>query len=179
MYTGKNPSALRSREWLTNALLTLLESHSYEEITIKEICREADLSRQTFYQIFDSKEEVMEYQFERLFSEFRESCGEFRSISLGDLTLSFFEFFRRHSDFISVMTQNRMAYLLEREFERFLPEIEPFRRINETENYPDYSVSFMAGALCQTLIHWYEKGMDLPVKTVAGLVEGIIRGQRN
>lgn len=176
MYNGTNPSALRSREWLTNALLTLLESQKYAEITIKEICREADLSRQTFYQIFDSKDEVVEYQFIRLFTEFRADCGNFEGISLGELSLSFFSFFKKHSNFIRVMISNNMAYLLEREFEHFLPQIDLFRRINETEEHPDYSVCYMAGALCQILIHWYDKGMDLPVEKIANLTEQIISG---
>jgi AcrR family transcriptional regulator len=177
MYNGTNPSALRSREWLTNALLTLLESQKYEEITIKEICREADLSRQTFYQIFDSKDEIVEYQFIRLFTEFKAACGNFEGISLGELSLSFFSFFKKHNDFIRVMTSNNMAYLLEREFEHFLPQIDLFKRINKTEEHPDYSVCYMAGALCQILIHWYDKGMDLPVEEVASLTEQIISGK--
>ena len=70
-----------------------------------------------------------------------------------------------------------MAYLLEREFERFLPQIDLFRRINETEEHPDYSVCYMAGALCQILIHWYDKGMDLPVETIGAMTAQIIAGQ--
>ena len=70
-----------------------------------------------------------------------------------------------------------MAYLLEQQFEHFLPQIEPFRRINETEEYPDYSVCYMAGALCQILIHWYEKGMEPPVEKIAALTAQIIAGK--
>ena len=70
-----------------------------------------------------------------------------------------------------------MAYLLEREFERFLPQIDLFRRINETEEHPDYSVCYMAGALCQILIHWYDMGMDLPVETIGAMTAQIIAGQ--
>lgn len=177
MYNGTNPSALRSREWLTNALLALLKTQAYEEITIKEICQKAGLSRQTFYQIFDSKDEVVEYQFVRLFSEFRDDCGDFERISLGELSFNFFSFFKKHSDFVCVMTSNNMSYLLEQEFERFLPQIDLFRHINETEEYPDYSVCYMAGALCQILIHWYDKGMDLPTEKIARFTERAISGK--
>ena len=70
MYSGNNPSALRSMEWLRQALLQLLDEKKYSQLTIKEICRRADLSRQTFYQIFDSKDEIMQYHFSILFQEF-------------------------------------------------------------------------------------------------------------
>ena len=176
MYNGTNPSALRSREWLCSAMLRLLESHKYDEITVKDICREADLSRQTFYQIFESKEEIIEYHFNELFSAFRVSCEGFESITLSELTRQFFSFFKQHAEFIQVLTQNHMSYVLEREFERYLPEIDLFRRINETENFPDYTVCYIAGALSQILMHWYEKGMDLSADQIASITEQLISG---
>lgn len=177
MYQGTNPSALRSREWITEALLALLEEKVYTQITVKDICRKADLSRQTFYQIFESKDEVMEYQFRELFSEFRDRCADFDGISLKELTCRFFEFFLEHKSFVGVLIDNNMSYMFEREFERYLPQIELFRRINETEKYPDYSVCYAAGALSQMLIHWYEKGMEISVDEIGRLTEDMITGR--
>lgn len=177
MYQGTNPSALRSREWITQALLKLLEKEKYAQITVKDICRKADLSRQTFYQIFESKDEVMEYQFGELFSEFRDRCADFGGISLKELACRFFEFFLEHRSFVEVLITNNMSYLLEREFELYLPQIEMFRRINETEKYPDYSVCYVAGALSQMLIHWYEKGLDLSAQEIGVLAEDMITGK--
>ena len=48
MYTGTNPSALRSRKEIVQAFLSLLSDHSLEEITIKQIMDVTGLSRQTF-----------------------------------------------------------------------------------------------------------------------------------
>ena len=177
MYNGTNPSALRSREWLCSAMLDLLKLRKFDEITIKDVCREADLSRQTFYQIFESKEEIIEYHFGELFSEFRVRCAGFDCITLTELTIQFFTFFSQQADFIQVLTENNMSYVLERQFERYLPEIGLFQRINETEAFPDYTVSYVAGALCQILIHWYEKGMDLSVNQIASMTEQLITGK--
>ena len=167
---------------MCNALMGLLETRRYKDITIKDItikdiCREADLSRQTFYQIFDSKEEVIEYQFIRLFSVFRDECGYFENLSLRQLCCRFSAFFQDHSDLIGVMITNNMSYMLEKQFEHYLPQIDLFRDINRTEEYPDYSVSFIAGALCQVLIHWYEKGMDLPAEELGAMLEKNISGK--
>ena len=178
MYNGTNPSALRSREWLCNALLGMLKTQRFTEITIKDICREANLSRQTFYQIFESKEEIIAYHFEELFSAFRISCADFDGITLTELTRKFFSFFKQHADFIQVLTQNNMSYVLERQFEHYLPEIDLFRRINETESFPDYTVCYIAGALCQILMHWYENKMDLSVDQIAAITEQIITGKK-
>ena len=37
MYEGNNPTALNSREWLINALLTLMKTKPYAKITVKDI----------------------------------------------------------------------------------------------------------------------------------------------
>jgi len=47
-----NPIAIQSREWLTNALLVLMEEKEFKNISITEIATKADLSRRTFYRIF-------------------------------------------------------------------------------------------------------------------------------
>jgi len=53
-----NPIAIQSREWLTNALLVLMEEKEFKNISITEIATKADLSRRTFYRIFETKEDM-------------------------------------------------------------------------------------------------------------------------
>ena len=53
MYNGNNPTAIKSQRWLTETLLELMEEMPYDDISIMDICKKADLSRQTFYNYFD------------------------------------------------------------------------------------------------------------------------------
>lgn len=85
MYQGNNPSALRSMEWLRCALLELLKQEKYSAITVRQICCQADLSRQTFYQMFSSKEEVMQYHFPILFRAFSKECDPFENITVSKI----------------------------------------------------------------------------------------------
>ena len=177
MYNGDNPIALQSRECLCEALLNLLKVRKFNEITIKDICKKADLSRQTFYQIFKSKEEIIEYHFEKLFIIFRDSCSNFSNITIKELIKNFFTFFYEHRDFIEVLTENNMSYVVEREFEHYLPEIDLFHQASEDKEYKDYTISFLSGAFCQTLMHWYERNLDLSIDEISEIVEGIIIGK--
>lgn len=177
MYTGENQTAIRSMQWLEAALLKLLETEKYAKITVKDICREADLSRQTFYQMFDSKDELMEYHFSNLFAGFQEGCGRLDNIGCNELACQFFRFFYDERVFVKLLIENNMTYLLEKEFERYLPQIALFRRINETETHPDYSLAYVAGALTQTLIHWFERGFEPEIAEVSKLTEDIISGR--
>lgn len=177
MYTGKNPSALRSREWLRSAMLELLKENTYSHITIKDICNQADLSRQTFYQIFSSKEEIMEYHFMLLFEEFSEEYGNIDDSSVGKIAFHFFNFFYQKKAFINILIQNNMTYLLEEQFEKYLNQIELFHNINVNEKYPDYSRAYIAGALTQILIHWFKCHCNLKIDELSKLTEAIITGR--
>ena len=113
----------------------------------------------------------------KLFAGFKEECGNFDGISCGELTKRFFLFFQNEREFVELLIANNMTRLLERQFEQYLPQISLFRRINETERYPDYSVAFVAGALTQTLIHWLQGGFQPEVTVIGALTEGIISGK--
>ena len=47
MNESKNPSAMRSKQQIINALLHLMEQYPYNEITVKQIIFETDLVRKT------------------------------------------------------------------------------------------------------------------------------------
>ena len=49
MNTTTNPSAIRSRNEITKALIKLMGKHPYSEITVTQIVMETDLVRKTFY----------------------------------------------------------------------------------------------------------------------------------
>lgn len=178
MYSGSNPSALRSREWLRQALIELLKEKSYQQITIKDMCKKADLSRQTFYQIYTSKEEVMEYHFMHLFEAFAEENRDFHHTSIRQLSCAFFTFFYEQRGFVAELINNNITYILEEQFETYLPKIELFCKINSTEMYPDYSVAYIAGALTQMLIHWFKQKFSISIDEIANTTETLIIGSQ-
>lgn len=177
MYTGNNPSALRSMEWIRAALLLLLEQKKYDQITIKEICQQADLSRQTFYQMFTSKDEVIQYHFSTLFREFEKKCNSSQNGTISHITQHFFSFFYEQRNFIQILVANHLTFLLEQQFEVYLKEIALFRNINDKELHGDYTTAYIAGALTQVLIHWFNHSFDLSVEQLSLLVTETITGK--
>ena len=61
MYQGKNKTAQNSRRKIAGALLELMREQPYEDISVAEICRRAGVSRQTFYTLFHTKENVVHH----------------------------------------------------------------------------------------------------------------------
>ena len=60
MNNFQNPSAIRSKKESTDALLKLMQDHSYSEASVKQIVLETPLERKTFYNSFSSKDDVLD-----------------------------------------------------------------------------------------------------------------------
>ena len=54
-----DPRIRRTRKRLKDALQLLLEAQSFNEISITDICTQADIARVTFYQHYESKEALL------------------------------------------------------------------------------------------------------------------------
>ncbi len=51
---------------IANALLILLKTQPLNKITVTQITKEANLTRQTFYRNFEDKEDLVNWYFEKL-----------------------------------------------------------------------------------------------------------------
>ncbi|MBN2794687.1 MAG: hypothetical protein JXR88_04725 [Clostridia bacterium] len=54
MNVTQNLSAVRSRTEIKEALLKLMKTYSYKDITVKTILIESQIARKTFYRNYDS-----------------------------------------------------------------------------------------------------------------------------
>lgn len=59
-----------TKQHILQAFNELMEHKSFERITVEEICREADVSKPTFYRYYRDKYDVMTYNFQLLFEKY-------------------------------------------------------------------------------------------------------------
>ncbi|WP_143803627.1 TetR/AcrR family transcriptional regulator, partial [Oenococcus oeni] len=64
---GKQRMVEQSKQWLSEALIELMKTKDYQDISITEIAQKAELSRKTFYHSFKNKEAVINYLCDQLF----------------------------------------------------------------------------------------------------------------
>ncbi len=95
MYCGNNKTALSSQRQIAEALLHLLDEQPYSAISVSAICKQADVSRQTFYSLFQSKENVITFALrndccyapavkeDACAYSFRQICGGFSQYIIG------------------------------------------------------------------------------------------------
>ena len=155
MNQSVNPSAIRSREMLTEALLMLMQKKSYQEISIKDIATKADLNRRTFYRNFESKDDIIFAYGNELVSQLGtmiQSKGDFSFFAICE---SYFEFWLLNLDFLMLLKKNNMLYFLFEQFNHFHNKLHLFLPAShEHVNNGYYSAAFTLGGFWSILVEW-------------------------
>lgn len=170
MYAGKNPSALRSQQWIADSMVELMKVKDFQNISVKEVCRNADLTRQTFYQLFSSKEDVIRYVLAKDCAEFKASLSRHIQVTLEILVAVFLRFFREREDMVLLLIRHHLEHLLTEQFSLALPEIMDIcieqKQIFLTN---PYLKSFIVGGLLNMILEWIKSGEGTDAEELARL----------
>ena len=60
-----NPTALTSQQMISETLKELLKEKEFKDISVSELCKLSGISRQTFYTLFGTKENILLYQLDQ------------------------------------------------------------------------------------------------------------------
>ncbi len=173
MYQGNNPSALRSRKEITDAFLLLLQETPLEKMSIKQIMDATMLSRQTFYQIFDSKDEIIEGYLDTIFSEFITHAKTKVIENLCDAAKVFFSFFAEHKKQLSLIVHNGKSCVVQRKCRDYLCKgsyIHYALHGVRTEIEQDYAATFVISGIVAMLEQWLRTENNISADTLADLV---------
>lgn len=151
MYEGKNPKALLSISLITEAFIREMHHKKYEEISVKDLCQAADVSRQTFYNIFRTKEEVLrkciDTIFDTILNQRSDTINAIESIHI------FVKTFYENRDFMDLLIRNHLEKILTEEFVYAISGLS--KRVENSQiEHLNYQLAFYAGGLTQILIHW-------------------------
>lgn len=176
MMYSTNPSAIRSREMLTTALLELMKNKPYEEITIKDIALKADLNRRTFYRNFTSKEDIL-FQFgNNLVTQLGIMVQSKNDFSFPAICESYFEFWSLNLDFLMLLKKNNMLYFLFEQFDYFHDKLHLFLPASHGHaEEKNFSAAFALGGFWSLLVEWLNCGARQTPKHMAKLVCNTIR----
>lgn len=179
MKDTQNPIALRSREWLTNALLELMKDKPFHEISISEIAEKADLSRRTFYRFFSSKEEVICFHLGTIWRTGALQFSADKDHSYFHTIRWYLELWYEHKDLALLLYRNDLISLLLQEYNHLFHEVYLMRK----GNYPlakqpeamKYALSYSIGGLTNILWQWAGDGMQKSPEEIANLLLTAIR----
>ena len=176
MYNGNNPTALKSQQWLTQTLLELMEEKPYVDISIMDICKKADLSRQTFYNYFESKDDLFRYLLRSTYDKKLDSLTEIPSSD--EAISAFVSVVRENPRMVNAIVKNNMGNLVSDEIFNAITQFLN-RFIPNFENQPDfaYHVVLLSGALTHFMLYYARNNKDLSEKEMTKILETFLSGK--
>jgi AcrR family transcriptional regulator len=172
MYNGSNPTALQSQKWLVNTLHKLFQSTEYSKITIKDLCKKADLTRQTFYQYFDSKNDVMRYCIRE---KFIDTSHILESATMEDLMTLLKVDIAKNRDFIKLLYNNHLSSLFAEEISDLLASIADKTNPNRNSKTSPIANAFLMSAIANSLLVWSQES-DITEDEYVDLLYQILAG---
>lgn len=157
MYIGDNPTALQSQEWLVHATLTLMKEKPYNKITIRDICRQADLSRQTFYNFFSDRDEIIRFCLQKCYQGMKLKLEQKKPFKPNDIAEGYARFFEENRELLQLLVDQKLDYIIAQEIsaalEEFIVMVSPDTDEGITKGYGN---AFLAGAMTSLLIYWFK-----------------------
>ncbi|MBP3273272.1 MAG: TetR/AcrR family transcriptional regulator [Ruminococcus sp.] len=153
---------------IKDALLRLLETRSYKDITMSEIAAEAYIGRRTCYRYFSSKDEIMNYAMRQLVSEYARELLDPTFETFIDAARTHYSFCGRNSHFIELLAKSNVLYFIEDHIEEEFTRIaysakhgtmdidpETLSRIRESPDY--YEFLFKISGFWRVTLLWIKQ----------------------
>lgn len=159
------------KNYISTALLLLMEQNDYQSITVTDIARKAGVSRMTYYRAYSSKEDILIQYFNSIADGFLSKIKSQPDLTLYQLAVQFFTFFQEHGNLIPTL---RKANLLDLVFQNFVDNLKNFyadllgdQRLSASANY---HLHFSAGGLAFALILWCDSGYKETPEQMAQMI---------
>ena len=178
MNESNNPSAIRSKKQITDALLKLMEKYPYNEISVKQIVLEADLVRKTFYRNFDTKDDVLYSYIRRILIDYFDVVNNAKS----DALTAIFAFAVNNKKLLLLLDKNDMLYVVLLCMNEFIlslkdqqnPELNPFAVLFEGLD-SDYLITLNTGGIWNVISLWVRRGMKDDPEDIKRTLSSYIR----
>lgn len=158
--------------YIAEALLSLMQSKSLQDISVKELVKKAGVSRMTYYRYFSSKEEIISNYLDYVLSEYEILVEHSKSASFHSYEhiLSSLLFFQKYKTFaISLRTAGMEGMLLDA-INNYVRQQSSFSADKPVRSYSYY---FYAGAFFNIYMQWILEDTITPATEIASIISKI------
>lgn len=177
MNTKNNRRYRDSEKRMQTALLKLMEEQELTDVTVMDICKEAQVNRTTFYShyedIYDLMEKVERMIRQELYDSLAAEGTAMRNVFHHDYLLYFLRHIEKHQNFYRICLRHRVKFPLEEGFERLWKEVViPQSCRNGVTDEQDmlYYLTFYQAGFTMVLRRWVEGGCPETPEKLCGLL---------
>ena len=148
----------RTKGLIALTVYYLMFKKDYEEISVKEICEKAGISRMSFYRYYSKKDDIFVDYCDDRFEEFYNEVHAINDITFKDFTYKMFVFINKYKRQIKVLKKANREFMLLNQlnnYAKYLLNSTKNNEISERKNNPMFA-PFMAGGLFNILMLWID-----------------------
>lgn len=175
MYTGKHKTAVKSQKLIAESFFDLLQEMAYYDVSIKEICSKAGISRQTFYSLYGTKEDVIRFYLAETFAEWRRQAKTNGVNSLYDLILFFLLGITEDDKLSQLYSSEVLGGILADILKEHLDKTILYERGSISVG-DSVANSFIAGGLTMAFKQWHADEDKISIEDVTMFVIKILSG---
>ena len=166
-----------TRNNFIDAFFELYRKRPVEQISVKELVRQAGYSRATFYNYFRDIYDLLDYVEDDFITSVMESvAGNIRSgRELENFIPTFMELLQRKSIYIDVFTlSSNSPRFMDKIYAKALPVLIDEFGVSKNDLQAVYALRFYIAGLFPTIAEWLRNNRDLPMESLAALIKGIL-----
>ena len=159
------------KDYISQALLLLMQKKAYSQITVQEITEEAGVNRSTYYRNFTSKETIIQYIFGEIIDRFDSLTGSEPALTLPECISEMFRHFYEYRQTFLTIHGAGLSHLLLNAFNDY------FRsRYGPDDTERLYEVTYHTGGIFNLFLLWLDRDMKTEPESVAkAAVEHLFR----
>jgi AcrR family transcriptional regulator len=174
-----NRQILRTKSWVFDALMLLMDEMPYNKITVSDISGKAGIARPTFYRYYDDKDDVI---FEYLLNTFNTELLNIEKVNKKDkqdtIVLVFdYEYMNKHQRILKKILstadiENRILHELQKYPMTFLKN---YKEKLTTEEYLlcRYKLYYQITGSLRVIFDWFINDMPLSVENMISMINAM------
>lgn len=154
---------------IAQTLSEMMLTQPYEEISVSELCKRADIPRKSFYRYFDTKDDTFNFLVDKMLLECDTLIERGRTMELAvnaDLLSQRFRYFKEHRNIIGAIANNRMSIpTIQRVCETVVLHISNFGITITMEER--MKIAMVTSVIFAIVMSWHHSGYETPCDELA------------
>lgn len=170
----------RTRAWLLETLLELIERKDYSEITITELTEKADIARQTFYRNYTSMDDILLNKMDEILDEYlikvqtnlEKNNDPYWDFEVNQLV----NIWQRNEALFKALHKAGLSFQVLEKLSEFFSQFHmKAQKLQELDDKHQYLVYYLAGGVYMVLNKWFENEMNFPIELLTDLFKKAAR----
>lgn len=158
-----------TQESIQTAFYQLLQTHSFQKITITMIAERAGVSRMGVYRYYDNKEAVADTFLDNVLQEMVASLYPIQADAPYQAATKYFEAIEGNKEVFERIIHSELEGLFLKKFDTYVNEYltRSMEKVPLEEVYSIYRNRFLTAGLYYVSVEWIKRGMQEPISMLA------------